>query len=465
MSRLGWFGLPFLGTREENSPTGLVLSGGGSRASFQIGALKYLYGEAGIEPEVFVGTSAGSIIAAMLAQYPTPSKQMAALDTLEELWLSLTGQEDMFIERSWFRKLREHGTELIQVLAAEPRPSSTRSVTISFPRLLRREATAVTQPARELDPLTKALSPEYPIKGEWSPGALMGLLSNLGRLSRVGGDLPQIWQGADRSRSAYRPGPLLARLVDPEIFQGERVGASGMRLRIATVGLVTGELRYMCEDGSLVDRDNVPVSDERHDLALGVLASCAIPAVFAPVELGDEVYVDGGIRENLPAEMAIGHLGVCPAYVIASAPAGVPVDHSAATADVVSIMMRSTYILSDEALRDEIAYARSVGAIVIEPEVDVHDVLTVVPELIRINMDYGWIRAAEAVLGVTTAEESLHRQIVELRLALHEVRRRIADNETKEDLVQEVHLQYQLRDSIAKSRPDFLPANADSWAD
>lgn len=40
---------------------GLVLSGGGARASFQVGALRYLYDEVGITPSVITGTSAGSI--------------------------------------------------------------------------------------------------------------------------------------------------------------------------------------------------------------------------------------------------------------------------------------------------------------------------------------------------------------------------------------------------------------------
>src|SRR5690625_2962245 len=55
-------------TSEAPRPTALVLSGGGARASFQLGALRYLYDEVGIEPQIIAGTSAGAILGAMLAQ-------------------------------------------------------------------------------------------------------------------------------------------------------------------------------------------------------------------------------------------------------------------------------------------------------------------------------------------------------------------------------------------------------------
>lgn len=463
MSRLGWLGLPFLGSQDEDE-TGLVLSGGGARASFQLGALRYLYRETDIDPTVFVGTSAGAILASMLAQFPTRDEQADGVDILEQLWRELTAQSDMFIERTWFSKLRSHGTELLTALTAEPKPSTIRSVTISLPWLSRKEPDAPElPPAPAADPLAAALAPESPGKDEWTPGLLVQLFNNLGRLSRVGGDLPQIWQGADRTRSAYRPGPLLARLLEPDVFSPARVGSSGMKLRIAMVGLVRGELRFMREDGVLVDRDDTPIGDKQWDLALGVLASCAIPAVFAPVPIGDELYVDGGVRENLPAEMAIGHLRTNPTYIIASAPAGVDPDPTAPEADVVSIMMRAMSILTDESLRDEVAYARSAGAIMIEPELNVHDALTVDPELIAINIDYGWVRAAEAVKGVTTAEEALHRRVFELRLELLGLRRRSSLSGGKDDAVAVVHAQYALREAIAACRAGFLPEDAHLW--
>lgn len=434
----------------------MVLSGGGSRASFQLGALNYLYENTAFHPKVFIGTSAGAILASMLAQFPDREDQIAGVKTLEGLWRGLNTQSDMFIERLWFSKLRDHTNELLAALNAEARAVAPRPPTIR-PRLLRRETERpAPSPEPPRDPLRFALDPEEPVKSEWSPGILSQLLGNLGKLGRAGGDLPGIWAAADRTRAAYRAGPLLARLLAPDVFTGERVRAAGLTLRIAMVGLASGELRFMREDGRLVDRDDRLVDDTQYDLALGVLASCAIPAVFAPVPLGEETYVDGGVRENLPAELAIGHLRTDPTYVIASAPPGVHYDAGARDGDVMSVMMRAMNILTDESIRDEVAYAKSAGAIVIEPELNVHDPLTVSPELIAINLDYGWTRAAEACLGMPKSAETSHREIYELRLALAGHQQPV-ENEAQAELVK------RLRDKIGEAEPEALPALAHTW--
>ena len=64
------------------------------------------------------------------------------------------------------------------------------------------------------------------------------------------------------------------------------------------------------------NREDREIDAGPHNLTRGVLASCAIPGVFRPVPVGAETYVDGGARENLPAEMAIGHLQTGRTYII-----------------------------------------------------------------------------------------------------------------------------------------------------
>jgi NTE family protein len=65
-------------------PTAFVLASGGSLAAAQVGMLRALF-EAGIEPDLIVGSSAGAINAVAFAQNPTP----AGLDRLERLWSGL----------------------------------------------------------------------------------------------------------------------------------------------------------------------------------------------------------------------------------------------------------------------------------------------------------------------------------------------------------------------------------------
>jgi len=57
-------------------------------------------------------------------------------------------------------------------------------------------------------------------------------------------------------------------------------------LIIATTNLQTGESEYF----------------DSGDLYRPLLASCAIPFVFAPVEINDSLYVDGGVMDNFPVE-------------------------------------------------------------------------------------------------------------------------------------------------------------------
>jgi NTE family protein len=65
--------------------TAFVLSGGGARGAFQVGALKALL-EYGERPDVIVGTSIGSWNGAWLAQHPT----LETLHGLDKVWRGLT---------------------------------------------------------------------------------------------------------------------------------------------------------------------------------------------------------------------------------------------------------------------------------------------------------------------------------------------------------------------------------------
>jgi len=439
LSRLPW--------RRRPEVTGLVLSGGGARASFQIGALRYLYDEVGIRPEVIAGTSAGSVLAAVLAQSDEPAEQRRLVGELERVWRGMRHSSDMFVPLEWFARLRERGPEWMAALsrrqqrqrplgrtfarvanlttprpaADEPQPGASaqgdgrvadgeRQSGADAVRTRLRTMGARTRPAR---PRTE---PETEDQGTWGPLGVVEFLTALREVGRARPDLEVILRGAEREQSMYRLGPIVERLLDPEVFVPARVASSGITLRIAVVSLESGDLRYVTETGALLDREGRALDERPVDLVDAVRASCAIPAVLPPVRLGEEHYVDGGVRETLPVEVAVEQLGVTRCFAVVASPPGVPREESYAGKDMLSIVLRSTAgIMSDEGLHDEVVWARRAGAVVISPELDVHDVLTIDPGLTAISMDYGYMRAAEAVRGASPAESRLVRDLTALR--------------------------------------------------
>lgn len=77
---------------------GVVLEGGGARGSYQVGALKALY-KCGIYPDAFVGTSIGSVNAAMCAQGDHKK--------LERIWNSISCEELFNVDSNLVRAYNE----------------------------------------------------------------------------------------------------------------------------------------------------------------------------------------------------------------------------------------------------------------------------------------------------------------------------------------------------------------------
>ena len=427
-------------SRKQDQSEGLVLSGGGSRASFQLGALRYLYDNCQIAPASIVGTSAGSIVGAMLAQSLDPGEQSRQLQVLEDYWLAMKSPAEMFTEQAWFAKLREQWNDISDVIVEHEEPES---IFVDSKQL---DPHQLVQEALEYDPSSN-------LPNDFNIGVAWQVLSSLGRIGKVGAGLASTWRGAERAASAYRPGPIVHRLLFESGFSSEAVRTSGVQLRLATVGLNSGELHYVREDGIMVDRDDQPIRDTPIELALGIWASCSIPGVFRPIRIGDELYVDGGVRENVPVEMAVSQLGVDKPYVIVSAPPDA-VTPSVEARDIISVMMRSLAILFDETIQDEVAWARHSGAIVIEPLISVHGPMDVDHSLLRINRDYGWMRAAEVITG---AEPGTTGPIVEARLVLW---KELKDN-TDARMIKRARRD--LRTAMKAADASLLPNGAQAW--
>lgn len=447
------------GSREEQGPLAIALAGGGARASFQIGALAYLYDYEEVVPDIFTGTSAGAILASVLAQYSDPEGQRDALRKVEAIWSNMHSSSDMFEELAWFSKLRTHLPTWMKVVSLRQeshRRSLTQSIQAAFSDMFGKKEEAQVAASTEV----KAVSPIESLTTLWE-GA------------RATTDLQQIIRGFGSEASAFRPGPVVQELLAPEVFDPLRLAASSTTLRISVVGLESGKLRYVTARGELHDATDQPLELPAVDFVDAITASCAIPGVFPPVELASEHYVDGGIRANLPTDIAY-TLGAGRVIAIVSGAEGPSAVESFTGGDLLEIIMRSSAgIMPDELENLQIRLARAQGAIVIDPVIDVHDTLTVDPGLIAIATDYGWMRAQDIMTGADDQTQQLTHDIIDMRRHLWALEDRLFAPVTEApelleenpagDLEQLGELKLHLRSLLERVPADYLPEGAEAW--
>ncbi len=79
--------------------TAIVMSGGGAKGAFELGAADYLIRDKGEDPEVFVGVSTGNLNAAMLAQGRGRDGLREQLDALKGLWFDIEENDDLYHAR------------------------------------------------------------------------------------------------------------------------------------------------------------------------------------------------------------------------------------------------------------------------------------------------------------------------------------------------------------------------------
>ena len=81
------------------------------------------------------------------------------------------------------------------------------------------------------------------------------------------------------------------------------------KLRLAVTALRAGVLRYVTEDGTIVESDaRTPAPGAAAgpvDVIDGAVASASVPMVFPPHPMGDDDYVDGGVIEIVPVRAAV----------------------------------------------------------------------------------------------------------------------------------------------------------------
>lgn len=429
----------------------LVLSGGGAKGDFQLGAIRALY-DAGLIPSILVGTSVGAINAAKLAEGEDAADPTRGLAGLERIWESLRVDEDMSVPAPWLND-----------------PSLDQDVVAAL--LGKGEASAIGADA-----------PVPPMPGDWLPSSVSYVLLGSLWLLDDGRKLLKTMQTAMRQSQLFSLDPIRALLrtsLDPARIT--QWASSGGRLLLGVVSMDSGRLRYVTETGALVERDlTTPAADldqvsstcqplvaqlavleaeiqavqghdrtaigERKalrarqntllgqlrecsarnpvpavvDLRAAVMASAAIPVVFGLERLAGEMYGDGGLREVVPIQAAI-ELGADEVFAVSASPIGLAAG-SYRDARIADLGARVLDILLTEVVADDLRPSGGPPVRLIAPDEEVHGIRTIDPGLIQISRDYGYMRASD-VLAATTVGNALWTsatRIMRLRVRIWE---------------------------------------------
>ena len=377
-------------------PTAFVLAGGGTKGSFEVGVLQYLVGVEQIAPEIVTATSAGAIAATVLAQARSLPEFAQRVSEIEDDVLAMTHSEHIFGKQAWLGAL--DGTAL--------------------GREIHHEITEGTRPPFPLSPVTVlATSPDTvpPVSDRRGRRAarrarrrrqrhLLRLLAGAGfRLPRVrrqlrtsGSSVLNLEPLADAMRHGTDDG---IRAVDPTL-----IARPGLELRLAVTALRAGVLRFVTGDGTIVESDaRTPapgVAAGPVDVIDGAIASASVPMVFPPHPLADDDYVDGGVIEIIPVRAAA-QLGATRIIAVVAVPLDLPRDerdYAAAPAGYIGLRAMGMIGIADRQHANlRVALPDGVTLTTIDPVIDVVGLFEVEPGLLRINKDYGWLRAADVL--------------------------------------------------------------------
>jgi predicted acylesterase/phospholipase RssA len=417
-----------------SGPTAFVLAGGGTKGSFEVGALQYLVGTERIIPDIITATSAGAIAASVIAQARTFGEFAQRVQEVEDDILAMTRSDQIFGEQSWLGALE--GTRLGGAI----RFGLTSATRPAMPTLQIEgigEDTGLGNAA-----MTVSVAPPPP-----TPTRLSRRAAGRARRQRrrkfqrlIAGAalrLPQArrkWQTSRSSVLHLQPLADALRHGDPNgihAIDPALVARPGLQLRLAVTALRAGVLRYVTQDGTIVADDAVTPAPGTAagpvDLVEGVIASASVPLVFPPRPLADDDYVDGGVLQVIPVRAAA-LLGATRIIAVVAMPLRIEREERDFTDDhAANIGMRALGgIAMADRQRENLAVPLPPGATLttIDPEVDVVGYFEVEPGLLRINKDYGWLRAADvmaegdATLLADVASET-HRLIATRLQAWH----------------------------------------------
>jgi hypothetical protein len=191
----------------------------------------------------------------------------------------------------------------------------------------------------------------------------------------------------------------------------------GLALRLAVTPLKAGGTHYITESGAVVGPDAItPIPGAGPgtvDAVDALLTSSTVPLVFAPRPIGDDVYVDGGVLQNIPVQAAV-NLGADDIVAVVGVPLSMPYDER----DFTSVNFLGVYLRAVGAIsfadrqRANLDVRRPDDSTltVVAPTLDVVGPFEVEHGLMLLDMDYGWLRAAETFADLSAADRAVAQQ-------------------------------------------------------
>lgn len=454
----------------------IALSGGGAKGDFQVGALRYLYDQ-GVRPDILCSTSVGSVNAIKLAEGEDWFDGSQGLRGLEASWATLRESGDMFEEEAWLHdpdmlpsvrdvltgKATEfngsgpphtapvwgdlngliHEVENLDWLLDEGAKLLKCLSIIIKARSLYNLNPVLRRMQRELDPSKVAA---WAQRGGRLRIGMVGLRSGLLRYAtEVGHIIETDGTIAERQKpsSAIDPAcrPLAKDLAGLEgtLRELQAVIRQGNKGLVPQAKAVLEQIKAARKKlDACVASHPPPAHQDMPPLVVSfpvaALASASIPGIFLPTSIGDDTYVDAGIREVLPLQAAV-DLGADAIYAISASQMHIdPAQENYQDATVMATVSRSlTEIAIHEIALNDLAIhpvpGKSLPTVChVFPVRDVHNILTIDPGLVQIARDYGYMRAADAFGYVheNSRRAVLATDIMELRRDIWALENRVA---------------------------------------
>jgi len=197
--------------------------------------------------------------------------------------------------------------------------------------------------------------------------------------------------------SLYDTRPL-KRLIDTFLPDqaAEAVLKSPMRVALACTQLQTGEVVFFSNRAAEHDtlRDRIIPLTSPEMLRTAMLASCNQPILMPPITIGDRQYMDGGIRDISPVEVALLE-GIRDITVINLSPEKTAPDEREFT-KLLPIMGRALRLMISEIGEGDLEKARLAGArlTVIRPQAELNkDPMVFDPREMQAMMELGYAAA------------------------------------------------------------------------